>query len=143
MSWANNHLKPDHIRGLTGYAAQLHFLDPSLTHDGEDHTTIHRVQGNLYTHFGAPNGEELRLLALRSNERESALRMRGWTPRTAARATGLDERDIAVMKNGSLRRFHAGNLLDALTKLGCSITVVSTRLRRGSCVIYLQGIDDE
>lgn len=109
--------------------------------DDED-LTMHRVQGNLYTHFGAPNGEELRLATLLSNEIDSALRERGWTPTAAAEATGLPEQDIRAMRNGNLQWFHVRHPLDALTKLGCNITIVVHPPDEESGVIHVQGIDD-
>lgn len=109
--------------------------------DDEDHTTIHRGSGCLYTDAGYPNPAEMRTKALLTNRVCVILEERGWRLMAAAEATGLDERVFVDAQRG---RAGVGELIEALTRLGADIVITVGEAREGERgAVLVQGSDDE
>ena len=110
--------------------------------DDED-LTIHRGTGCLWTDLGYPNSAEMatksRLAALISD----ILRDQGWSPVAAAVVTGLPEDVFAYAQRGRLGDISVGDLIEALTRLGCDIliTIGAPENERGA--VLVQGPDDD
>lgn len=77
----------------------------------------HKVEGNLFEHFGLPNPEEKQAklhLALAINK---AFQRKRWTQSAAAKAIGATQPEISALKNYKLRIFSLERLFAFLMAL--------------------------
>lgn len=93
---------------------------------------IHRSSGNVFLDVGFPRPEAERLL-IRSdlmNQVADLIRKRRLTQARAAKLMGVTQPRISDLVRGRIELFSIDTLVDMLTRLGVSVSIV-TKPRRG------------
>lgn len=110
--------------------------------DDEDHTTIHRGTGCLWTDMGYDNAAEMSVKAALAHHLDATLQARGWRHREAAEATGMPAEVFWHTQRGRLDQVSVGEMIEALTRLGCDILIVVGEPENEPGAVLVRGPDD-